>query len=121
MKRPERTHTPPTTPEGIALLDALNVAYGAPQTPADEEYQPLYPHPNRVGVVLYDATVDVVWYKNALVCRAQAVPKAPDTVGYGATPDNALGDLERTLMPYNPLGVLLRRGTIVAPTVKSRD
>jgi len=121
MKRPERTHTPPTTPEGIALLDALNVAYGAPQTPADEEYQPLYPHPNRVGVVLYDATVDVVWYKDALVCRARAVPKAPDTVGYGTTPGEALGDLERTLRAYNPLGVLMKRGTVVVPRVTGDD
>jgi len=42
MKRPERTHTPPATPEGIALLDALNVAYGTPRTPEDDDYQPLY-------------------------------------------------------------------------------
>jgi len=35
VKRPERTHTPPTTPEGIALLDALNAAYGTPQAPED--------------------------------------------------------------------------------------
>ncbi len=121
MKHPERTHTPPTTPEGIALLDALNAAYDAPQTPADEEYQPLHPHPDKIGVVLYDATVDVVWYKDTLVCRAQAIPKAPDTVGYGTAPDNALGDLERTLRPYNPLGVLLRRGSIVVPRVTSDD
>jgi len=121
MKRPERTHTPPTTPEGIALLDALNAAYDVPQTPADEEYQPLYPHSNRVGVVLYSATVDVVWYNNALVCRAKAVPKAPDTVGYGTAPDNALGDLERTLRPYNSLGVLLKRGAVIAPRVTAGD
>jgi len=121
MKRPERTHTPPTTPEGIALLDARNAAYGTSQTPADDEYQPLYPHPNRVGVVLYDAMIGVVWYKDALVCRARAVPKALDTVGYGTTPGEALGDLERTLIPYKPLGVLLERGTIVVPRVTADD
>jgi len=35
VKRPERTYTPPTTPEDIAFLDALNAAYGTPQVPED--------------------------------------------------------------------------------------
>ena len=36
MKRPQRTHTTPTTPEDIVFLEGLNAAYGTPQTPQEQ-------------------------------------------------------------------------------------
>lgn len=76
MKRPERTYTPPTTLEGIALLDALNVAYGTPWTPQEQTGNTALPVA-RVEAIMYLVTCPscLMWIPGPTDLRSGGPPK----------------------------------------------